>query len=189
MDQIWIYADESCLGNQFSDRSNPGGAAGLIEYWRAGRWVRRDYWSSESDTTNNRMALCSAIRGLQALRRPCRVTFTSDSQYLIRGMNEWVESWQRRGWKRKGGDIENLELWQELVQTTARHHAVWQWVRGHAGHPQNEYANFLATRAARELGDSAGLVTSGFEAWLERERDERERYFDFNEHAPPSDRE
>jgi ribonuclease HI len=186
VEQVWIYADESCLGNQFTDRDNPGGAAGLVEYWRAGAWVRRDYWLSEPATTNNRMALRSAITGLAALRRPCAVVFTSDSQYLVKGMSEWVAGWESRGWKRKTGTIENLALWQELVRTAATHHVQWRWVRGHAGHPQNEYANDLATRAAREQSSSGGLVDSGFAAWLEQEREQRNRYFDFLEHAPPA---
>jgi ribonuclease HI len=185
LDRIWIYADESCLGNQFTERANPGGAAGLLELWQDDHWTRRDYWMSEPATTNNRMAIRSACLGLQALRRPCAVTFTSDSQYLVRGMNEWVRSWQLRGWNRKGGRIENLELWQELVHAAQPHRITWCWVRGHAGHPQNEYANHLATRAAREQSASRGLVISGFEAWLEQQREERQRYFDFNEHAPP----
>lgn len=186
LDHVWIYADESCLGNQFTDRDNPGGAAGLVESWRGAHWVRRDYWLSEPATTNNRMALRSAITGLDALRRKCRVVFTSDSQYLVKGMNEWVGAWQARGWKRKTGAIENVELWQQLVHAAARHDVDWRWVRGHAGHPQNEYANFLATRAARAQTSSDGLVESGFAAWLEQEREQHERYFDFLEHAPPA---
>lgn len=186
MDRVFIYADESCLGNQFTDRANPGGAGGLVETWRGDRWVRRDYWLSEPGTTNNRMALHSAIVGLDALKRDCQVVFTSDSQYLVKGMSEWVPGWVARGWKRKSGAIENLELWQQLVFAAARHQVDWRWVRGHAGHPQNEYANHLATRAARELSSTGGLVESGFEAWLEEEREQRKRYFDFIEHAPPS---
>lgn len=185
MDRVWIYADESCLGNQFTDRASPGGAAGLIEHWRAGRWHRRDYWLSEPATTNNRMAIHSAILGLQSLRRDCRVVFTSDSLYLVKGMRDWVPAWQARGWKRKAGPIENLELWQELVGEARRHDIDWHWVRGHAGHPQNEYANHLATRAAREQPGAGVLVESGFEAWLEEQRERRERYLDFIEHAPP----
>jgi len=185
LDRIWIYADESCLGNQFTDRANPGGAAGLVELWHRDRWQRRDYWLSEPATANNRMAIRSASSGLQSLRRPCRVIFTSDSQYLVKGMSEWVHAWRRRGWTRKNGVIENLELWQELAEAAARHQVDWRWVRGHAGHPQNEYANHLATRAARELSSSGGLVESGFERWLEEQREERERYLDFIEHAPP----
>ena len=185
MDRIWIYADESCLGNQFTGRANPGGAAGLVEYWRQDRWVRRDYWLSEPGSTNNRMAIRSAIAGLQALNRPCTVHFTSDSQYLVRGMKEWVPSWRQRGWTRRGGPIENLELWQELVSAARSHAVTWHWVRGHAGHPQNEYANHLATRAAREQTTSSGLVASGFETWLLAQREEKNLYYEFLEHAPP----
>lgn len=183
--RVFIYADESCLGNQFMDRDNPGGAAGLVEFWTGDRWERRDYWLSEAGTTNNRMALRSAIAGLEALRRPCHVTFTSDSQYLVKGMREWVHGWKQRGWTRKAGPIENLELWQDLDRHARGHTVEWEWVRGHAGHPQNEYANVLAIRAAREQGSSGGLVASGFEAWLEIQRSTRQKYFDFLEHAAP----
>ncbi|MFS8638484.1 MAG: ribonuclease H [Gemmatimonadota bacterium] len=181
---VYIYADESCLGVQFTDRDSPGGAAGLIEFWRGDHWERRDYWVSEPATTNNRMALRSAIEGLAALRVPCRVVFTSDSQYLIRGMREWVPGWIRRGWKRKGGAIENVELWRALVDAARRHRVDWRWVRGHAGHPQNEYANHLATRAARTQTSSNGLVPSGYERWLEAER-EKGRFLDVFEFQPP----
>ena len=181
---VYIYADESCLGVQFTDRDSPGGAAGLIEFWRGDHWERRDYWVSEPATTNNRMALRSAIEGLAALRVPCRVVFTSDSQYLIRGMREWVPGWIRRGWKRKGGAIENVELWRALVDAARRHRVDWRWVRGHAGHPQNEYANYLATRAARTQTSSNGLVPSGYESWLDAER-EKGRFLDVFEFQPP----
>lgn len=182
---IYIYADESCLGNQFSDRDSPGGAAGMIELWRRDRWVRRDYWVAEPSTTNNRMALRSAIEGLNALKSPCRVVFTSDSSYLVKGMREWVHGWIRRGWKRKGGAVENVELWQALVRAAARHEVDWRWVRGHAGHPQNEYSNMLAIRAARTQRESGGLVDSGFEAWLNEERERHGRYLDFYEFSAP----
>ncbi|MBI4545204.1 MAG: ribonuclease HI [Gemmatimonadetes bacterium] len=181
---VFLYADESCLGIQFPDRPRPGGAAGLIEHWRRGRWERRDYWVSEPATTNNRMALRSAIEGLRALHAPCRVVFTSDSQYLVRGMREWVQGWIRRGWKRKGGLLENEQLWRELVAQAARHRVEWQWVRGHAGHPQNEYANHLAQRAARTQDESGGAKPSGLSAWLEEQRG-RGRYLDFDDTAPP----
>jgi ribonuclease HI len=185
--RVTIHADESCLGNQFEDRANPGGAAGLVELWRAEGWERRDFWCSESDTTNNRMAIRSAIEGLTLLKRPCIVRFVSDSQYLVRGMNEWVRGWKAKGWKRKAGSLENLELWQELDRVAGGHRVEWRWVRGHTGHPRNEYANHLATRAAKELNSSQGLVDSGFGAWLEKQRDERERYLDFFEDLPPGD--
>src|SRR5688572_13973969 len=154
---VYIHADESCLGNQFQDRDNPGGAAGLLEVWKDGVWVRRDYWISEPGTTNNRMALKSALEPLGALKRPCRVNFVSDSQYLVKGVREWVRGWKARGWMRKGGAIENLELWKALDEAAARHQVTWAWVRGHAGHPKNEYANHLATGAARRLDVSGGL--------------------------------
>ena len=182
---VFMYADESCLGNQFRSRARPGGGAGLLEYHHPQRgWVRRDYWMSEPDTTNNRMALVSAADLLRALKTGSRVVFTSDSRYLVDGMTEWVHGWSARGWRRKGGEIENLELWRELVRQAGRHQVQWRWVKGHAGHPQNEYANFLATRAAAEQTASGGLVESGYEAWLEAER-EKGRYIDFIEHAPP----
>lgn len=182
---IYIHADESCLGVQFTDRDSPGGAGGLIEYWKDDRWVRRDYWVSEAATTNNRMALRSAIEGLELLREPCRVIFGSDSQYLIRGMTEWLPGWVRRGWKRRNGAIENVQLWRTLERSTRRHEVEWRWVRGHAGHAHNEYANHLATRAAKKQDSSSGLVVSGFEKWLELQRDKSSRYYDFNEWAPP----
>lgn len=182
---VYIHADESCLGNQFQDRANPGGAAALVEFWRDGVCNRRDFWLAEPDTTNNRMALRSAIEGLQSLTRPCTVHFVSDSQYLVKGASEWIHGWKRRGWKRKGGEIENLELWKALDRVMARHQVKWGWVRGHAGHPRNEYANHLATTAAKDQGDSGGLVASGFLEWLEQERDQRGRYLDFQEFLPP----
>ena len=184
--KVFIYADESCLGNQFKNRDSPGGAAGLVEFWRDDAWVRRDYWISEPGTTNNRMAIRSAIEGLNALTRPCAVVFTSDSQYLVKGMKEWLANWIRRGWKRAAGPIENEALWRELSAAAQRHDVDWRWVRGHAGHPQNEYANDIAVRAANKLDASGGLVPSGFEAWLEEQREKRGRYFDFIEAAPPA---
>src|SRR6185436_656124 len=104
---LQVHADESCLGNQFKDRDNPGGAAGLVEHWSGTRWERRDYWISEPATTNNRMALRSAIEALGHLIKPSRVVFVSDSQYLVKGMSEWIEGWKARNWVRKGGPIEN----------------------------------------------------------------------------------
>jgi ribonuclease HI len=185
MDFVFIYADESCLGNQFTDRDSPGGTAGLVELWRNGAWLRRDYWASEPATTNNRMALRGARELLALLRRPCQVVFTSDSQYLVTGMREWIHGWARRGWKRKAGPIENLELWQDLARSAARHQIDWRWVRGHAGHPQNEYANDLAIRAARDQTTSDGFVHSRFIEWLEEHREKRDRYTDFFETAAP----
>lgn len=182
---VYVHADESCLGNQFSDRDSPGGAAVLLEHWQDGRWKRRDLWASSPSTTNNRMAITSAILALEALKEPCRVSFVSDSQYLVKGVSEWLPGWKRRGWKRKGGPIENLDLWKRLDALLPPHRIEWRWIRGHAGHPRNEYVNDLAVRAATELTASGSPVSSGFEAWLEAER-EKGRYLDFHEFAPPT---
>jgi ribonuclease HI len=184
MSFVYIYADESCLGNQYMDRDSPGGAAGVVQTWRGGRWVRRDYWVAEPATTNNRMALRSAIEPLARLKTPCQVIFVSDSQYLVKGMTEWVGGWVRRAWKRSGGALENMSLWQTLVEVDARHQIEWRWLRGHAGHVLNEYANWRAIRAAKEQTQSDGLIPSAFDDWLERER-AKGRYRDYEENAPP----
>jgi ribonuclease HI len=172
-----IYADESCLGNG-REGSNPGGAAGVIEYVHpgSGNLTRWDYWISEPATTNNRMALRSVIEAFRGISRKgarFRVLFTSDSQYLVKGMREWVFGWMARGWKKKEGPILNLELWQQAVDAvrSGGHQVSWQWVRGHEGHPQNEYANYLAVRAAREQTNSEGIVSSRFDEWLASERE------------------
>ena len=173
MPVVAVYADESCLGNG-REGSNPGGAGGLIELYSPRRaLVRRDYWLSEPATTNNRMALRSAIEALTILSRKgkrLRVRFTSDSQYLVKGMNEWVPGWKMRGWRRREGAIENLELWQALEEARRAHDVEWHWVRGHNKHPQNEYADHIATRAAREQSQSGGPVPSLYEEWLAAQR-------------------
>lgn len=167
---VAVFADESCLGNG-RDGDNPGGAGGLIEYQspKSDTPTRMDFWISDPSTTNNRMALRSAIEALQILSRKGKrlhVGFTSDSQYLVKGMREWVPGWRARGWRRKEGAIENLALWQEVVELASAHDIDWQWVRGHNKHPQNEYADHLATRAAREQTRSAGPVPSLYEEWV-----------------------
>lgn len=167
---VAVYADESCLGNG-REGDNPGGAAGLIEFLQpsTGELVRRDFWTSDRATTNNRMALHSVIEAFRILSgkgRTLRVVFTTDSNYIVKGMKEWVPAWKARGWTRKGGPIENLELWKRADDAQRPHEVQWVWVRGHDGHPQNEYANDIAVRAARELTSSGGAVESGFAAWL-----------------------
>jgi ribonuclease HI len=169
---VAVYADESCLGNG-REGSNPGGAGGLIELMHRGALVRRDFWLSEPATTNNRMALRSAIeamRVLSARRRRLRVVFVSDSRYLVDGNSKWIYEWIERGWRRRTGALENEELWRELAALRDGHLVEWRWVRGHAGNPQNEYANLLATRAAAEQSASGGAVPSRFDEWLSAER-------------------
>lgn len=168
---VAVYADESCLGNG-REGENPGGAGVLVEYQRPdGALVRRDLWVSEPATTNNRMALRSVIEAFRALgQKGSRfdVAFTTDSRYIVDGMTQWVHDWARRGWRRKTGAIENLGLWQEAVAALEGHRVEWRWVRGHAGHAQNEYANHLAITAASGLSQSAGLIASGYDAWAAR---------------------
>ena len=169
---VAVYADESCLGNG-KQGDNPGGAGVLVEYRLKDDLVRRDLWVSEPATTNNRMALRSAIEAFRALSAKggrFRVVFTSDSRYLVDGMTSWVHGWAKKGWKRAGGPIENLALWHEAIAAAAPHAVQWRWVRGHDGHPQNEYANHLATRASAQRTASDGLVPSEFDAWLAAQR-------------------
>jgi ribonuclease HI len=184
-DVVLIHLDESCLGNGREGRT-PGGAGGLIEArTQGGALARRDFYISAPDTTNNRMALAGAIAALQLLSakgRRLRALVVSDSEYLVRGMREWVPGWAARGWRRKGGAVENLELWQALVASAQRHEVQFVWVRGHAGHPKNEYANDLAVRAAREQAMSRGVEPSGFAEWLAAQR-AAGRYLDYDPDA------
>ena len=149
---IAVYADESCLGNGKSG-DTPGGFGALIEWRRPDGVVQRfDLWGAEPNTTNNRMALRSVIDTYAALSRKgnaMSVRFTTDSRYIVDGMTSWVKGWIARGWRRKEGAVENLELWQDAVAAIAPHESQWAWVKGHAGHPQNEYANHLATRVPK----------------------------------------
>jgi ribonuclease HI len=181
-DLVAIYADESCIGNG-RDGDNPGGAGGLIEWLHpeSSEVTRCDYWISEPSTTNNRMALRSVIEAFRALSRngnSYRVVFTSDSKYIVEGMNAWLATWKARGWKKKNGPIMNLELWKEADAAVSRHESQFRWVHGHAGHPQNEYANLLATRAAAEQSNSGGLRQSEFENWLKEQQTGRLRLKD-----------
>ena len=176
-----VHADESCLGNG-RDGLTPGGAAALMEIRSGGRVVRRDAYISAPDTTNNRMALAGAIATFALLSgkgKKLQVVFVSDSEYLVKGMREWVPGWIQRGWRRKGGAIENLDLWKALVHVSSKHEVAWTWVRGHAGNPKNEYANDLAMRAAAEQLMSKGAVESGFLEWLEARR-KRGQFVDYD---------
>jgi ribonuclease HI len=163
-----LHLDESCLGNGRAG-ATPGGAAGLIEVRTRSGIQRRDFYLASPDTTNNRMALSGAIAALQLLAGKgirMRALIVSDSEYLVKGIREWAPGWAARGWRRKAGEIENLELWKALVRSAALHDVQWTWVRGHRGHPKNEYANDLAVGAAEHQETSAGAVESGFVPWL-----------------------
>ncbi len=178
------HLDESCLGNG-REGENPGGYGGLIEARTRPGIQRRDFYGHSSGTTNNRMALIGATAALQLLGANgarLRVLMVSDSEYLVKGMRLWVPKWEARGWKRAGGPIENLQLWQALVSAARRHDAQWTWVRGHAGQAKNEYADQLAVAAAREQKTSDGAVESGFLEWLAA-RQARKKFLGYNPEA------
>lgn len=108
-------------------------------------------WGGESLTTNNRMELQAVIEALSALKRPCRVAITTDSEYVLKGMTEWVVAWKRRGWKTADRKpVKNADLWQRLDELVSGHEITWHWVRGHTGHPENELADRLANRGIDE---------------------------------------
>jgi ribonuclease HI len=180
-----LHLDESCLGNG-REGENPGAGAGLIETRsRGGRIQRRDFYLHEPATTNNRMALKGAAYALELLAGKgarLAVLMVSDSQYLVRGAREWLPGWKARGWRRKTGAIENEALWRRLDAASSKHDVQWVWIRGHAGHPKNTYADRLAVRAAKELRSSEGAVESGFDSWLAVERG-KGLYLDYNPNA------
>jgi ribonuclease HI len=177
-----VHLDESCLGNG-REGENPGGGGGLIEARsRGGRIERRDFFLHEPATTNNRMALKGATLALDLLAgKGARFAalMVSDSQYLVKGVREWMPAWKRRDWIRKGGPIENLPLWKALDVSAGKHQAQWVWLRGHQRHPKNEYADWLAVRAAREQRSTAGAVDSEFDQWLATEQ-EKGRYAEYD---------
>jgi ribonuclease HI len=169
---VLVHADESCLGND-QTKPSPGGNAALIEATAGDSVARWDFYECSPQTTNNKMALAGAIAALEWIRRQWRraeIRYVSDSEYLVKGATEWLPGWKARGWKRKGGALENLELWQKLDQAAAAHELSWRWVRGHAGHPKNEYADSLAQQAAQTQRRSDGLVPSQFDSWLRAEQ-------------------
>ena len=141
--EVHIYTDGACRGNP-----GPGGWGALLVYGDK----EKELYGGEPDTTNNRMELMAAIRALEALKRPCRVILTTDSEYLRKGITEWMANWKRRGWKTADKKpVKNRELWQRLDTAASRHRIQWDWVRGHSGHPENERADQLANRGIDEL--------------------------------------
>ena len=174
---VLVHADESCLGND-ATKPSPGGNAALVEAPAGDSVARWDFYECSPQTTNNKMALAGAIAALEWIRRQWKhasVRYVSDSEYLVKGMKEWLKDWKARGWRRKSGAIENLELWQKLEQAAQAHEVTWSWVRGHDDHPKNEYADFLATRAAERQERSNGLIPSGFDTWL-KQQNARNKY-------------
>lgn len=140
---IHIYTDGACRGNP-----GPGGWGVLLRYDH----TEKTLYGAEDHTTNNRMELMAAIEALKALKRSCRIEFTTDSQYVRQGITEWLANWQRRGWKTSDKKpVKNQDLWQELDKQVQRHEICWHWVKGHSGHPENEFADALANQAIDEM--------------------------------------
>ena len=136
--RVRIYTDGACKGNP-----GPGGWGALLQL--DGR--EKELCGGEPETTNNRMELTAVIRALEALKRPCAVDLYTDSQYVQKGISEWVVNWKRRGWKTADRKpVKNVDLWLELDSLAAGHSIHWHWVRGHAGHPENERADQRANR-------------------------------------------
>lgn len=141
--EIVIYCDGACLGNP-----GPGGYAALL-LLKSDLAKERVVAGHEPATTNNRMELRAAIEGLRALKRACRVTVFCDSQYVVKGMTEWMKSWEKSGYKNsKKQSIANVDLWQDLVKAASSHDVRWQWVRGHAGDELNERVDEIAREQA-----------------------------------------
>ena len=112
----------------------------------------KELYGAEPETTNNRMELMAAIRALESLKRPCQVSITTDSEYVRKGITEWILNWKRRNWKTADKKpVKNAELWRRLDDAAAKHVVKWHWVRGHTGHPENERADALANKAIDEL--------------------------------------
>ena len=136
---VEIYCDGACSGNP-----GPGGYGAIMRY--GGRV--KELSGGARDTTNNRMEMTAAIEALRLLKRPCRVLITTDSQYLVKGMTEWIAGWQRKGWRNsKKEPVVNKDLWELLLALTKTHSVQWKWVRGHAGHVENERCDQLAREA------------------------------------------
>lgn len=141
--QVEIYTDGACRGNP-----GPGGWGALLIYGDS----EKEIFGGERDTTNNRMELTAAIEALKLLKRPCELTLYTDSQYVRKGMLEWIQGWKARGWKTAAKKpVKNDDLWRELDEQVNRHQVKWVWVKGHAGNPGNEKADELANRGIDEL--------------------------------------
>jgi ribonuclease HI len=143
---VEIFSDGACRGNP-----GPGGWGVLLR----AKGVEKELWGGEADTTNNRMELTAVIRALEALKRPSRVRLFTDSQYVQKGISEWIHSWKRRGWLTADKKaVKNVDLWQRLDELSKNHKIEWFWVRGHAGHPENERADRLANKGIPDEADS-----------------------------------
>ena len=149
MKKVEIFTDGACRGNP-----GPGGWGALMRY----KGQEKHIWGAEADTTNNQMELRAAIEALKLLKEPCQVVLTTDSQYVRKGITEWLASWKQKDWKNsQRKPVKNKALWEELDALAAQHRIEWHWVKGHAGHPENELADELANRG---IDDMLSTVTS-----------------------------
>lgn len=140
---VEIFTDGACRGNP-----GPGGWGVLLRYGN----TDKELWGGEKDTTNNRMELVAAIRGLEMLTRPCEVILTTDSQYVRKGITEWMLNWKKRNWRTSAKKpVKNDDLWRRLDELSQPHNIEWQWVKGHSGHRENELVDQLANRGIDEL--------------------------------------
>jgi ribonuclease HI len=137
-EKVYAYTDGACRGNP-----GPGGWGVLLRC----QGKEKELFGGEADTTNNRMELTAAIRALESLTRPCEVCVVTDSVYVAKGISEWLPNWIKRGWKTAAKEpVKNVDLWQRLDAARSRHQVEWLWVKGHAGHAENERADRLANR-------------------------------------------
>ena len=135
---VEIYSDGACRGNP-----GPGGWGAILRYNKR----EKELWGGEADTTNNRMELMAAIRALEALKRRSHVKLYTDSIYVMKGITTWIHDWKRKGWRTADKKpVKNEDLWRRLDELAARHEIEWHWVKGHAGHPENERADALANK-------------------------------------------
>lgn len=142
-ESVHIYTDGACRGNP-----GPGGWGAILRYGDR----EKELYGGERATTNNRMELMAAIQALEALTRPCDAVVTTDSEYLRKGITEWLPQWKRRGWKTAAKQpVKNQDLWERLERAIETHRVHWQWIKGHSGHAENERADALANRAIDEM--------------------------------------
>lgn len=144
MKRIEIFTDGACLGNP-----GPGGWGVILRY----NDVEKELFGNEANTTNNKMELTAVISALSALKEPCNITLYTDSRYVMDGIEKWIFNWKQNGWKtaNKKTPVKNLELWQKLDELKSKHDIRWVWVKGHAGHKENERCDELARTAAEQL--------------------------------------
>jgi len=139
---VELYTDGACSGNP-----GPGGWGCILRF----KGTEKELYGGENPTTNNRMEMMAVLSGLNALTRPCAVAVYTDSEYVKKGMTEWLRGWKARGWKTADKKpVKNDDLWKALDEAAGRHRVTWHWVRGHNGHPENERADELARRGSKE---------------------------------------